>query len=80
MRYSHRLRRVFYQSPGSSMMRAVPNRAFYLKKRGRGLGHVQAFIALARHRFERPVGPTHGADEIEDLDGLFDLHLAHRAS
>lgn len=49
-RYSRRLRRVFYMSAQTSMMREGPNRDFYLKKRGEGLKHVQAVIALARRR------------------------------
>ena len=34
------------------MMREGPNRDFYLKKRGEGLKHVQALIALARRRVD----------------------------
>ena len=34
------------------MMRTGPNRDFYLKKRGEGLKHVQALIALARRRVD----------------------------
>lgn len=49
-RYSRRLRRVFYMSAQTSMMRDGPNRDFYLKKRGEGCKHVQAVIALARRR------------------------------
>ncbi|MGW1147410.1 IS110 family transposase [Streptomyces sp. NPDC002454] len=49
-RYSRRLRRVFYMSAQTSMMREGPNRDFYLKKRGEGCKHVQAVIALARRR------------------------------
>ncbi|MGI5135342.1 IS110 family transposase [Streptomyces sp. CA-106110] len=49
-RYSRRLRRVFYMSAQTSMMREGPNRDFYLKKRDEGLKHVQAVIALARRR------------------------------
>ncbi|PWJ04765.1 IS110 family transposase [Streptomyces sp. NWU49] len=49
-RYSRRLRRVFYMSAQTSMTREGPNRDFYLKKRGEGLKHVQAVIALARRR------------------------------
>ncbi|MDX3745387.1 IS110 family transposase [Streptomyces sp. AK08-02] len=49
-RYSRRLRRVFYTSAQTSMMREGPNRDFYLKKRGEGCKHVQAVIALARRR------------------------------
>jgi transposase len=50
MRYSRKLRRVFYLSAQASMMREGPNRDYYLKKRGEGLKHVQALIALARRR------------------------------
>jgi transposase len=49
-RYSRRLRRVFYLSAQTSIIRDGPNRDFYLKKRGQGLKHVQALIALARRR------------------------------
>ncbi|MEU0211320.1 IS110 family transposase [Streptomyces canus] len=49
-RYSRRLRRVFYLSAQTSIIREGPNRDFYLKKRGEGLKHVQAVIALARRR------------------------------
>ncbi|MER8162614.1 IS110 family transposase [Streptomyces sp. NPDC094472] len=49
-RYSRRLRRVFYLSAQTSMMREGPNRDFYLKKRGEGRKHIQAVIALARRR------------------------------
>ncbi|MDI3423075.1 IS110 family RNA-guided transposase [Streptomyces luteolus] len=49
-RYSRRLRRVFYMSAQVSIIRAGPNRDFYLKKRGEGCKHVQAAIALARRR------------------------------
>lgn len=49
-RYSRRLRRVFYLSAQTSIIRKGPNRDFYLKKRGEGLQHVQAVIALARRR------------------------------
>lgn len=34
------------------MMREGPNRDYYLKKRGEGLKHVQALIALARRRID----------------------------
>ncbi|MGW4398038.1 IS110 family transposase [Amycolatopsis nivea] len=51
-RYSRRLRRVFYLSAQSSIIRDGPNRDFYLKKRGQGLTHVQAVIALARRRVD----------------------------
>ncbi|QGN34971.1 IS110 family transposase [Microlunatus sp. Gsoil 973] len=49
-RYSRRLRRVFYLSAQSSIIRDGPNRDFYLKKRAEGLRHIQALIALARRR------------------------------
>ena len=49
-RYSRRLRRVFYMSAQSSIIREGPNRDFYLKKRSEGCKHVQAVIALARRR------------------------------
>jgi len=49
-RYSRRLRRVFYLSAQTSVIKDGPNRAYYLKKRGEGLKHVQALIALARRR------------------------------
>jgi transposase len=52
MRYSRKLRRVFYLSASAAMMREGPNRDYYLKKRGHGLGHVQALIALARRRVD----------------------------
>ncbi|BBJ44512.1 IS110 family transposase [Streptomyces antimycoticus] len=47
-RYSRRLRRVFYMSAQTSIVRDGPNRDLYLKKRGEGCKHVQAVIALAR--------------------------------
>jgi transposase len=49
-RYSRRLRRVFYLSAQTSIVRDGPNREYYLKKRGEGCKHVQAVIALARRR------------------------------
>ncbi|MFC9458557.1 IS110 family transposase [Streptomyces sp. NPDC056983] len=49
-RYSRRLRRVFYLSAQTSIIRDGPNRDFYLKKRGEGCKHAQAVIALARRR------------------------------
>lgn len=49
-RYSRRLRRVFYLSAQTSIIREGPNRDFYLKKRSQGLKHIQALIALARRR------------------------------
>lgn len=52
MRYSRKLRRVFYLSASTAMMREGPNRDYYRKKRGQGHGHVQALIALARRRVD----------------------------
>jgi transposase len=52
IRYSRKLRRVFYLSASAAMMREGPNRDFYLKKRGEGLKHVQALIALSRRRVD----------------------------
>lgn len=52
MRYSRKLRRVFYLSASTAMMREGPNRDYYLKKRGQGHNHVQALIALARRRVD----------------------------
>lgn len=49
-RYSRRLRRVFYMSAQTSIIREGPNRDFYLKKRAEGCKHVQAVIAPARRR------------------------------
>ncbi|GAA0659559.1 hypothetical protein GCM10010193_08070 [Kitasatospora atroaurantiaca] len=49
-RYSRRLRRVFYLSAQTSIIKDGPNRDFYLKKRAEGCKHVQALIALARRR------------------------------
>lgn len=49
-RYSRRLRRVFYLSAQTSIIRNGPNRDYYLKKRAEGCKHVQAVIALARRR------------------------------
>lgn len=51
-RYSRRLRRVFYLSAQSSIIRPGPNRDFYLKKRAEGCKHVQALLALARRRVD----------------------------
>nr|MDT0665694.1 IS110 family transposase [Micromonospora sp. DSM 115978] len=51
-RYSRRLRRVFYLSAQTSVVRDGPNRDYYLKKRAQGLKHVQAVIALARRRVD----------------------------
>jgi transposase len=52
LRYSRPLRHVFYLSAQTSMMRAGPNRDYYLKKRTRGATHSQAVIALARRRID----------------------------
>lgn len=52
LRYSRLLRHVFYLSAQTSMMRAGPNRDYYLKKRDRGATHTQAVIALARRRID----------------------------
>ncbi|WP_086559249.1 IS110 family transposase [Streptomyces africanus] len=49
-RYSRRLRRVFYLSAQTSIIRDGPYHEYYLKKRGEGCKHVQAVIALARRR------------------------------
>lgn len=49
-RYSRKLRRVFYMSAQTSIIRPGPNRDYYLKKRSEGSHHVQAVIALARRR------------------------------
>jgi transposase len=51
-RYSRPLRHVFYLSAQTSMMRAGPNRDYYLKKRDHGRTHTQAVIALARRRID----------------------------
>jgi hypothetical protein len=51
-RYSRSLRHVFYLSAQTSMMRAGPNRDYYLKKREHGRTHSQAVIALARRRLD----------------------------
>ena len=52
MRYCRSLRHVFYLSAQTSMMRAGPNRDYYLKKRAHGATHTQAVIALARRRID----------------------------
>lgn len=52
LRYSRPLRHVFYLSAQTSMMRAGPNRDYYLKKRTQGATHSQAVIALARRRVD----------------------------
>jgi transposase len=49
-RYSRKLRRVFYMSAQTSIIRPGPNRDYYAKKRAEGCRHVQAVIALARRR------------------------------
>lgn len=49
-RYSRRLRRVFYLSAQTSIIRDGPNRTYYLKKRAEGHKHIPAVIALARRR------------------------------
>lgn len=51
-RYSRSLRHVFYLSAQTSMMRAGPNRDYYLKNRAHGATHSQAVIALARRRID----------------------------
>jgi hypothetical protein len=43
---------VFYLSAQTSMMRAGPNRAYYLKKRAGGHTYAQAIITLARRRID----------------------------
>ncbi|UQA97185.1 IS110 family RNA-guided transposase [Streptomyces halobius] len=49
-RYNRRLRWLFYMSAQTAMMRPGPSRDYYLKKRGEGLLHTQALLALARRR------------------------------
>ena len=51
-RYSRPLRHALYLSAQTSMMRAGPNRDYYLKKRNQGRTHSQAVIALARRRID----------------------------
>lgn len=51
-RYSRRLRRVFYLSAQTSIIRDGPNRTYYLKKRSEGCKHIPAVIALARRRVD----------------------------
>jgi transposase len=51
-RHSRPLRHVFYLSAQTSMLRAGPNRDYYLKKREHGRTHSQAVIALARRRVD----------------------------
>ncbi|MFF3712383.1 IS110 family RNA-guided transposase [Streptomyces phaeochromogenes] len=53
-RYSRRLRRVFYLSAQTSIIRDGPNRTDYLKKRAEGHKHIPAIIALARRRVDVP--------------------------
>jgi transposase len=48
--YSRRLRRVFYLSAQTSVIREGPHRDYYLKKRGEGCKHFPAVFALARRR------------------------------
>jgi hypothetical protein len=52
LRYSRPLRHAFYLSAQTSMMRAGPNRDYYLKKRASKRTHTQAVIALARRRVD----------------------------
>lgn len=52
VRYSRKLRRVFYLSAQTAMMREGPNRDYYLKKRSEGDNHVQALICLSRRRVD----------------------------
>ena len=51
-RYSRPLRHTLYLSAQTSMMRAGPNRDYYVKKRDQGRTHSQAVIALARRRID----------------------------
>ncbi|PWI05672.1 IS110 family transposase [Streptomyces sp. NWU339] len=51
-RYSRRLRHIFYMAAQTAMMRSGPSRDYYLKKRGEGLLHTQALLALARRRVD----------------------------
>jgi len=51
-RYSRRLRRVFYLSAQTAVMRDGPNRDYYVKKRSEGAKHTQALISLARRRVD----------------------------
>ena len=43
---------MFYLSAQTSMMRAGPNRDYYLKKRAHGHTHSEAVISLARRRVD----------------------------
>jgi transposase len=51
-RYNRRLRHIFYMAAQTAMMRPGPSRDYYLKKRGEGLLHTQALLALARRRID----------------------------
>lgn len=51
-RYHRRLRHIFYMAAQTAMMRPGPSRDYYLKKRGEGLLHTQALLALARRRID----------------------------
>ncbi|MFF7146405.1 IS110 family transposase [Streptomyces nodosus] len=51
-RYSRRLQHIFYMAAQTAMMRPGPSRDYYLKKRGEGLLHTQALLALARRRVD----------------------------
>ncbi|MCX4648102.1 IS110 family transposase [Streptomyces sp. NBC_01446] len=51
-RYNRRLRHIFYLAAQTAMMRPGPSRDYYLKKRGEGLLHTQALLALARRRVD----------------------------
>ncbi|MGW3507333.1 transposase [Streptomyces sp. NPDC000994] len=45
-RYSRRLRRVFYLSAQTSIIRERPTRAYYLKKRGEAVSILQLGVGL----------------------------------
>lgn len=66
MRYSRKLRRVFYLSAQASMMREGPNRDYYLKKRGQGLKHVQIGVPS---RVRTPARPKMGPSATPTLPG-----------
>src|SRR4029077_2226682 len=51
-RYSRPLRHVFSLSAQTSMMRAGPNRDYYLKKGVEGPTHGEAVISLARRHID----------------------------
>jgi transposase len=51
-RYNRALMRVFYMSAQTAMIRPGPSRDYYLRKRGEGLIHKQAVLALARRRVD----------------------------